>query len=162
MKTNNQKIIRLKDFEHSPGVAEVKVSYISHPSEKAKVNSSEDAFLLLYPLFNKYTISYQEEFYLLLLNRANRSLGWIRLSAGGTTGTVVDLKILFSIALLTNAHAIILCHNHPSSQLRPSQADISLTKKVKEAGILLDIILFDHLIVTPEGSYFSFSNEGML
>jgi DNA repair protein RadC len=106
-------------------------------------------------------MQYIEETYVLLLNRANKPLGFSKISIGGTTGTVVDVKVVFQTALKANASSIVLCHNHPSGNLKPSEADIRITKAIKEAGKLMEIPLADHLIITQEG-YFSFADEGML
>lgn len=106
-------------------------------------------------------MQYIEETYVLLLNRANKPLGFSKISIGGTTGTVVDVKVVFQTALKANANSIILCHNHPSGNLRPSEADIKITKAIKEAGKLMHIPLADHLIITQEG-YYSFADEGMI
>lgn len=106
-------------------------------------------------------MQYVEETYVLLLNRANKPLGFSKISIGGTTGTVVDVKVVFQTALKANANSIILCHNHPSGNLKPSDADIKITKSIKEAGKLMDIPLADHLIITQEG-YYSFADEGMI
>ena len=154
--------IKLRDFKKSPELSEIKVSYKSKPRDTVKVNSSRDAFEVLFKLFDKDTIELKEEFFLLMLNRANHVLGWVKLSSGGTTSTVVDVKIIFSIALQTNSHSVILCHCHPSGNLKPSDSDISLTNKVKEAGKLLDINVLDHLIISPIGTYFTFADEGLL
>jgi DNA repair protein RadC len=94
----------------------------------------------------------------LLLNRANRVLGCLKLSKGGLTGTVVDLRIL----LKAMASGIIIAHNHPSGNLKPSDADRELTSQIKQAGKLLDITLLDHLILGTEGDYVSFADEGWL
>ncbi|MGB0166792.1 MAG: JAB domain-containing protein, partial [Luteibaculum sp.] len=102
-----------------------------------------------------------EEFYLLLLNRSNRVTEKLRLSVGGVTGTVVDMRLLVKPALLALASGVILAHNHPSGNLRPSEADRRLTQKAKEALKLFDIQLMDHLIITKEG-YTSFADEGWL
>jgi DNA repair protein RadC len=156
------KTIKPSRFERSPALAEVKVSYKCNLKEVVKITNSTDAFKLLYQLFDTDTIDLKEEFFLLLLNRANCALGWFKLSSGGTSYTAVDVKIIFILALLTNACNIILCHNHPSKNLKPSEMDISLTKKVKEAGKLLDITVLDHLIITSDGTYFDFADEGLL
>lgn len=106
-------------------------------------------------------IQYVEESYIMLLNRANKPLGFSKISIGGTTGTVVDTKIIFQTALKANANSLILCHNHPSGNLKPSDADVKITKAIKEAGKIMEIPLIDHLIITAEG-YYSFADEGML
>ena len=102
-----------------------------------------------------------EEFWILLLNRGNRVMAREQVSIGGVTGTVVDAKVIFKKALLGQATSIILCHNHPSGTLRPSQADIDITKKLKAAGETLEIMVLDHLIISELG-YYSFADEGMM
>ena len=127
-----------------------------------KITTSKDCFDIFDSLFDKDTIAYREEFIVLLLNRANRVLGWARVSLGGISGTAVDSKIIFVLALQTGASSIVVSHNHPSGNIKPSEADIKLTKQLKEAGKFLEILLLDHLILTSEGTYFSFADEGML
>src|ERR1035437_7005597 len=146
LKKNAMTAIKLSEFKTSLKIAEVKVSYKRSRRNVIKIASSKDAFEILNLLFNKDTIEYREEFFLLLLNRPQHMLGWIKLSAGGTTGTIVDPKIVFVLAVLTNAHSIVLCHNHPSGNLIPSKEDIMLTERIKKGGELLDIKLLDHLI----------------
>jgi len=97
----------------------------------------------------------------LLLNRANRVLGFVKISEGGVSGTVVDPKKIFQIALKANASGIILAHNHPSGNTTPSASDESITAKIVAAGKFLEISVLDHLIITSE-QYFSFSDEGRL
>lgn len=95
----------------------------------------------------------------MLLNRANKVLGIFEVSSGSSAGTVADPKLIFAAAIKANACGIIMAHNHPSGNLSASQADIDLTKKVKEGGKLLEIQMLDHLIVTTE-TYYSFADEG--
>ena len=102
-----------------------------------------------------------ESFCVLLLNRANKVLKTIKISDGGITGTVVDQRKVFKLALDQNATSIILGHNHPSGQVTPSSADIDLTKKMKAAGITLDLPILDHIIV-GDGNYYSFADEGII
>lgn len=102
-----------------------------------------------------------EEFWLLMLNRANQVIRKERCSAGGMAGTVTDPKIIFKAALEHRASSLILVHNHPSGNTKPSEADLKITKKLKEAGALLDIPVLDHLIFT-DGGYYSFADEGIL
>lgn len=154
--------IKINDFEKSPELAEIYVSYKTKRRGFVKITNSQDAFKILYPLFDLNTIEFKEEFFLLLLNRANNILGWFKLSSGGTSGTIVDVKIVFMLALQTNACAVILCHNHPSQNIQPSEADIKLTNRIKEAGKLLDISVLDHLIIASSGTYFTFADEGLL
>lgn len=143
-------------------LAEIEVSYKTKvkASERRLITSSKDVESVLREIWS-YNIELKEEFYILLLNRANKVLGWYKISEGGTVGTVVDPKLIFSIALKALASSIILAHNHPSGNLRPSDQDIMLTKKMKESGILLEIPVLDHLILTTEG-YYSFGDEGIM
>lgn len=128
------------------------------PKEKPIITSSRDGFNVIAPLLVDLQ---HEEFWILMLNRANQVIRRENISTGGVAGTVVDAKIIFKRALDFSASYLILCHNHPSGNLRPSQADISVTKKLKEAGNVLDIKILDHLIVSDRG-YFSFADEGIM
>jgi len=96
-----------------------------------------------------------------LLNRNNQVIGIYPLSRGGMAGTVVDAKLVFSVALKCNASSIIIAHNHPSGNLNPSEADKVITKKLKKAGSYLDIVLLDHLVITNDG-FFSFTDNGLM
>lgn len=142
-------------------VSEIKVAYSTSNTPKVKIKSGEDAYDVLLSSWNLDTIELQEEFKILLLNRANEVLGVYPLSKGGITGTVVDQRLIFAVALKCNATGIIMCHNHPSGKLLPSEADITLTKSIAKCADLLVINLLDHLIITKNGFY-SFSNEGKL
>lgn len=102
-----------------------------------------------------------EEFWILMLNRANKIIGKHPVSQGGIAGTVVDAKMVFKPAVEHSASSVILCHNHPSGNRQPSQEDIKLTKKLQDAGTNLDVKVIDHIIVTDSG-YFSFADEGLL
>src|ERR1035437_10291165 len=120
-------IIKLNELETSLELAEVKVIYQRSRRDVIKITNSKDSFAVLYPLYDKNIIEYKEEFYLLLLNRAHHVLGWVKLSSGGTAGTVADPKIIFAIAIQTNTYSLILRHNHPSANLNPSGTDKKLT-----------------------------------
>lgn len=126
--------------------------------ELQKITSSKAVFEIMQPLIGELP---HEEFWVLFLNNSNKILFKTVLSKGGMTGTIVDVRIVFKIALEQNAVAIILTHNHPSGKLHASDADIQLTKKIQNAGKQLDIPVLDHVIVT-EHSYFSFADEGIL
>ena len=154
--------IQLQDFVTSAELSEVMVSYKTKQKLKVKISQSRDAYEVFFALYDKDTIEYQEQFYLLLLNRANLVLGWIKLSQGGTSGTFVDPKIIFTLALKTNASSIVLCHNHPSGNLKPSEQDITLTKNINNAGKIMDVKLLDHLIISSDDVYYSFADEGLL
>ncbi len=140
-------------------LAEIKVNYQSKVkfSEMPFISSSKDAEKLLRSMWSD-SMEFKEEFYILILNRANRVKGYYKVSEGGTAGTVVDPKIVFSVALKCQASGIILAHNHPSGNSQPSESDRQLTKKIKEGGKLLEIQILDHIIITAE-SYYSFADE---
>lgn len=125
---------------------------------REKVAGSRDVFELFH---GELADAQYEAFWVLLLNRANRVIRKVNISEGGISGTVADPKKIFKMALDQNASSIILCHNHPSGNIQPSEADIRLTRKLKEAGLLLDLPVLDHLIVGGD-SYFSFADEGMI
>ncbi|MEO2061663.1 MAG: JAB domain-containing protein [Christiangramia sp.] len=131
-------------------------------SQAPKITSSVSAAELLFDTWNKDQIGLQECFKVMLLNNANRVKGIFEVSTGGITGTLVDLRILFAVVLKSLSCSVILSHNHPSGTLKPSEADKRLTEKIKKAGELLDIKILDHLILTPDGDYFSFADEGIL
>lgn len=130
----------------------------SDPIQQKQVSSSKDVAGYLQ---NTLQFLQREVFAILLLNRANRIIHFEIVSEGGITGTVADPRIILKKALEHNATGIILCHNHPSGNLKPSHADEMLTKKIKNAASFLDILVTDHIIVSHEG-YFSFADEGML
>lgn len=127
-------------------------------SQRPLIVDSRSAFELLQPVLGDLPY---EEFWLLLLDRGNRLINRYQVSQGGMHGTVADPKRIFKEALDQRASAVILCHNHPSGQLRPSTEDIMLTRKLVEGGRFLDIVVQDHLIVTSSG-YYSFADNGQL
>ena len=131
---------------------------LSERVEDPIISSSRDVFELINPIIGDLE---HEEFWVLYLNNSNKVKFKSPLSKGGMTGTVVDVRLLFQIALEQKAVGIILTHNHPSGKVKPSDADIQITKKIKEAGRIMDIQLLDHLIIT-EYSYYSFADEGIL
>ena len=126
--------------------------------EKEKITSSHDAFEVFQGILSD---SQYEEFWMLLLNKANKIIKNINISEGGISGTVADPKKIFKLALENNATSIILSHNHPSGNIQPSDSDLKLTKKLVDAGKLLDISVLDHLIIGDE-KYYSFADENML
>jgi len=142
-------------------VSEIEVTYNTGNTPKIKIKSGEDAYNVLLDSWNLNTLELQEEFKVILLNRINEVLGIYPLSKGGITGTVVDQRLIFAVALKCNATGIILCHNHPSGNLKPSDADITLTKRIKKCADFMDITLIDHLIIT-KNNFYSFSTEGKL
>jgi DNA repair protein RadC len=126
--------------------------------ELSKIASSRSVFEIMQPIIGDLQ---HEEFWILCLNNSNKVVHKTQLSKGGITGTVVDVRLAFKLAIAHNATGIILCHNHPSGTLVASEADKQITKKMKLAGENLDIKVLDHLIVT-ENNYFSFADEGYL
>lgn len=144
-------------------VAEIELVYKSKvkASERPKIITSKDAYKILLQTWDENKMELQEQFKILLLNRGNKVVGIYEVSTGGITGTVADPRLIFTAALKANAVALILAHNHPSANLKPSNADTMLTQKIREGGKLLDINVMDHLIICNEG-YYSFADEGAL
>jgi len=130
----------------------------SDRSERTKITASQQVYHHMRPFLQDLQ---HEEFYVLLLNRANEILHTRQISIGGMSGTVADGKLIFRSAIETGAHAMILVHNHPSEQLKPSDADRTLTKKMVEFGKYIDLPVLDHVIFTDNG-YFSFADNGMI
>lgn len=162
--------LSVKDLMKHKGIGEAKAITIVSALElgrrrketaataRTKITCSTDIYNYIRPHLLDLP---HEEFWVILLNRANIVMKKIPVSSGGVAGTVADPKIIFKHALEHLASAIVLVHNHPSGNLKPSAADISLTKKMKEAGQLLDLPILDHLIFT-EADYYSFADEGLL
>jgi DNA repair protein RadC len=126
--------------------------------ERKRIVTSRDAFEYLYASMADL---HYEQFWVLLLDQSNKVIGTVQVSDGGIAGTVADPKRIFKTAIERNAAAMILCHNHPSGQLKPSDADVRLTKKLFQSGEMLEIRVIDHLIIGHD-QYFSFSDEGVL
>lgn len=160
----------IHDLQRFKGVGEAKAIAIaaalelgrrrqlSDLRERPRITSSRDAYQAVAPLLTDLS---HEEFWLLLLNKANEVMARERLSTGGMSGTVVDIKMVFKSALDARASGIIAVHNHPSGNLQPSIADQELTRRLRRAGEMLDLPLLDHLIVSERG-YYSFADEGAL
>jgi DNA repair protein RadC len=145
-----------------PQVSEIEITYhpVIKPSQMPKISCSRDAEKIFRSIWGN-DLNYRESFYALYLNRANKVLGYQLISIGGISGTVVDVRCIYQTALKASSSGIILAHNHPSGNREPSDGDIKITRKLKEAGQLLDIQLLDHLILLPEG-YTSMADEGLL
>lgn len=163
--------LSLRDLKKVRGIGEAKAIIIaaamelgrrrqaSQALERPQVCSSTDAYQIIAPLLMDLA---HEEFWILTLNRANKVMGKVKISSGGLSATVVDSKKLFQRALeFERISGIILCHNHPSGSLNPSQADVDLTRKLIEGALLLDLKILDHLIVAG-ARYMSFADEGYL
>jgi len=131
------------------------------PSERPQITSSKNTYRLLISTWDENKLGFIEQFKVVFLNRGNKVLGIYELATGGLTGVVADPRLIFAAALKVNAVAMILTHNHPSGNLKPSRADSEMTERLRKAGLLLDILILDHMIVTTEG-YYSFADEGLL
>jgi DNA repair protein RadC len=142
-------------------IPEIEIKYKGTDIEKTKIQSSKDAEICLRQMYNSDTLEYLESSIVIFLNRANKTIGWFKLSQGGISGTIMDVRVVFAVALKCGASGIIISHNHPSGRLIPSDEDRRMTSKIKEAGKILDITLLDHIIITEEG-YYSFADNGNL
>ena len=141
-------------------ISEYSLKYTKSEIQKTKITASESASKVIRQFYFD-DINIYESFFILLLNRANNTTGFAKISQGGTAGTVVDIKIIAKYAVESLSSAVIICHNHPSGNKQPSEADINITKKIKDALLLLDIKLIDHIIIT-ENDLYSFADNGDL
>jgi DNA repair protein RadC len=157
--TNNQIAMKTNDNN----IAEVRLIYSSKvsASDRLQIRCSSHALELFRETWDQETIELYEECKLMLLNRANKVLGIAQISQGGISGTVTDVRIILQYALKANASGIILCHNHPSGNTEPSESDLRITSKLKDAALVNDINLLDHLIITSEG-YYSMADMGCI
>lgn len=128
--------------------------------KKVKITSSEHAHEVIKQFYHE-DIEIYESFFILLLNRANETIGFAKISQGGVTGTVVDTKIIAKYCIDTLASSVILAHNHPSGNLSPSDADINVTRKIKKALEYIDTVVLDHLILSTNG-YYSFLDNAKI
>jgi len=126
--------------------------------EHIKIASSKDAFEIICPAIAELA---HEEFWILMLNRSNRCIRKQKISQGGLSGTVIDIRLILKYSIDLLASSLIICHNHPSGNLNPSEADNRITKKIQESGKLMDIQLLDHIIV-GDNSYFSYADNGLI
>ncbi|MBZ4675661.1 MAG: hypothetical protein JG782_280 [Anaerophaga sp.] len=131
---------------------------MSAPLQRPQIKQSQDVFSLMHPVLADLP---HEEFWVLILNQANKVIQQFNASKGGISGTVIDVRLIMEKALYQHASSLILCHNHPSGNRQPSKADISITQKLSHAGKILDISVLDHVIIA-ENHYFSFADEGLL
>ena len=141
-------------------ISEYSLKYTKSDIQKTKITTSESASNIIRQFYFD-DINIYESFFILLLNRANNTTGFAKISQGGTAGTVVDIKIIAKYAVESLSSAVIICHNHPSGNKQPSDADLNITRKIKDALLLLDIKLIDHIIIT-ENDFYSFSDNGDL
>jgi DNA repair protein RadC len=162
--------VGLKDLEEFKGIGEAKAITIaaalelgrrrkvSEQQTKPKIASSQDAFELVDEVLSDLM---HEEFWVILLNRANQVIEKVNISRGGVSGTVIDAKLIFKPAINKLASSVILCHNHPSGNLKASSADLALTQKIIKAGKTLDVTVLDHLII-GHGNYLSLADQGLI
>lgn len=134
---------------------QVKLSYVNETiiTDRPVIGNADEATEFIFESWDKTTIEHFESVKLILLNRGHQLLGIADISQGGLSGSVIDVRLIAQYALTANASAVILVHNHPSGNLKPSSADISITKKVNDAMRLLDIDLLDHIIINKDGEY---------
>ena len=139
----------------------IKVKVSVTKGDKVTITSPEKMVEVMRSIFDADTIMWTEEVIMVCLNRANDVVGYYRVSSGGFSGTVLDPRVVMTIALQNASSSIILAHNHPSGNLKPSEGDISITDKIKNACAFFDMKLLDHIIITDE-SYYSFNESGRL
>ena len=144
-------------------ITEIELSYKNEIPlhHRPQLLSNEDAANFLQNIWND-NFSFQEEFNIVYLNRNNRVLGVFNLAKGTVSNCIVDIKLAFVTAIKANCSSLIFAHNHPSGNKKPSISDIALTEKFEEVGKLLDINIVDHIILTPDGEFFSFALEDLL
>lgn len=143
-------------------VSEIQLKYRPQPLTETMKGSKDIHDLLKTRVYDEDTIGYKETFKVLILNNSNKIIGYTTISEGGLTSTIVDVRTILQTALVCNATSIILSHNHPSGNPRPSFQDDNITRKIKDACGLMDIRVLDHIIVTPEGNFYSYCDEGRL
>ncbi len=163
-------LLSIKDLMKFKGIGEAKAISVAAAleigrrkasqeiPEKISIKSSAEAFAVFFPHLSDLRT---EEFWVIFLNQKNQIIYKSQISKGGITGTIVDVRVLFKIALEHFATSIIVAHNHPTGNLKPSDADLKITRNIKNAGEILDIKLTDHLII-GENAFFSFQDEGLL
>ena len=144
---------------YKSNMPEITLKYKTGNYKKTNISTSLDAFQVLLELYDDDTVDYKETAYVLFLNKANNTIGWIKISEGGTSSTIIDQKIIFATALKCNASGIILSHNHPSGQLRASDEDRKMTSNLATIGYIMGIEVLDHVIVCRSG-YYSMNEEG--
>lgn len=167
---HNLSLLNIQDLMKFKGIGEAKAISIcaaleigrrkaaQDVPEKLEISNSNDAFKVFHPYLADLL---KEEFWIIFLNQRNKILGKSQLSTGGINFSLVDLRILFKQALEYSCSSIMIAHNHPSGNLKPSEADMKITKQILEAGKILNIQLLDHLIIT-QSNYFSFADENLL
>jgi DNA repair protein RadC len=160
----------ITDLRSLPGIGEAKAVTIAaalelgrrrklaEAPENGQIKSSADVFNIFHPLLSDLT---HEEFWILFLNRSNKPINRMKISQGGISGTVTDVRIIMKKAVENLASGLVVCHNHPSGNNNPSESDIQITQKIREAGTLLDVQLLDHIIIAGS-AYYSFADNGLI
>ena len=146
---------------YKENLPEITLKYKSGEQKKVKISKSKDSFDIMRLFFDQDTLELTESVIALFLNRSNNTIGWLKVSQGGLNGTIVDIRLILATALKCAASGMILAHNHPSGNKQPSDNDIKITTKLKDAGNIMDIRLLDHLIIT-ETEYFSMADEVLI
>ena len=141
---------------------ELSIKYKKGKHKAVKIKSSNDAAEVFKNYFDADTIDYEESVVVIYLNTRNNTIGWFKVSHGGLNGCIVDVRKIFSVALQIGATSLIIAHNHPTGNLKPSIADNQITQKIKEGGKLLDISLLDHIIITSDNGFYSFADNGKI
>lgn len=147
-----------------PPISTIRLSYMPSlkPKERTTISTSHQAFQAFFQHWDKTTLSLQESFQVLLLDKHKKALGIATLSTGGFEGTVVDIRQLMATVLGANAVAFLVAHNHPSGNTKPSELDIQVTQKIEKAAKILGVQLVDHLIISPQKSYTSLLDKNLL
>lgn len=140
---------------------ELKIKVKATKGDEFYIKNSNDVVQVLRSIFNADTLQWTEEFIVVCLNRAHKVIGYYKVGSGGFSGVVCDVKVIMTMALQSAASSLIVAHNHPSGNLKPSEADKTMTDKINGACKLLDMTLLDHIILTADASY-SFAEEGQL
>lgn len=160
----------ITDLRSLPGIGEAKAVTIAaalelgrrrklaEAPENGQIKSSADVFNIFHPLLSDLS---HEEFWILFLNRSNKPINRMKISQGGISGTVTDVRIIMKKAVENLASGLVVCHNHPSGNNNPSESDIQITQKIREAGTLLDVQLLDHIIIAGS-AYYSFADNGLI
>jgi len=151
----------MKEGEYSMFIPEITLKYKKGNVEKITVKTSQESADVMRKFFDADTIDYTESCICLFLNRILKTIGWFKLSQGGIAGTVIDAKVVCVTALKCGASGVIMAHNHPSGDCKPSENDKKITEKVKEALKAIDIELVDHLVI-GENTHYSFADDGLL
>lgn len=147
--------------EYKSHLPQITLKYTPSDFQKVKVTSSLDVFEVMKKMFNPDTVEYSEESIVLFLDGANKTIGWMRHTTGGTCQAIVDVKIILVTALQCGATAIAFAHNHPSGQNHPSREDEKVTQRIKQGCEAIGVRMLDHIIITGDyGGYYSFCDEG--